>query len=97
MFPGRFVYVGYNARALSDTMRETAVNILKNGPLWDMFSYETNLADRWEYKQPEEKFLLHNIIKGEDDADIGLNIISFPTWTFKMSDLMKHIGEEEIE
>ena len=44
-----------------------------------------------------EKFLLHDVIKGDEDADIGLNVISFPMWTFKMSDLMKHIGEEEIE
>ena len=53
-------------------------------------------VERYMLDDAGEKYLLHDVIKGEEDVDAKINVISFPMWTFKMSDLMKHIGEEEI-
>lgn len=53
-------------------------------------------VERYMLDDSGEKFLLHDIIKGEDDTDAKLNVISFPLWSFKLSELMEHIGEEEI-
>ena len=64
-FPGRFVYVDYRYRALSDKHCLEAANILKNGPWWDLAEQETEFADRWEYKKPEERIIpeIHDGIK----------------------------------
>lgn len=54
------------------------------------------MVERYMLDDAGEHFILHDKISGEDNQDVELNIISFPNWTFKMKDLMEHIGEEEI-
>lgn len=50
--------------------------------------------ERYMLSDDGEKFLLHDIIDGKADPDAEINIISFPNWYFKMSDLMKNIGDD---
>lgn len=42
-----------------------------------------------------ERFLLHDIIKGSEQQDIAL--ILFPVVSFKMADLMEHVGEDVFQ
>ncbi|HAG68580.1 MAG TPA: hypothetical protein DCL38_01245 [Lachnospiraceae bacterium] len=53
-------------------------------------------VERYLLDDAGERYLLHDIKNGNEDADVTLNIISFPMWTFRLSELMKHIGEDEI-
>ena len=64
-FPGRFVYVGYRYRALSDKHCLEAASILKYGPWWELAKQETHFADRWIYKKQEERIIpeIHDGIK----------------------------------
>ncbi len=52
--------------------------------------------ERYMLDDNGEKYLHHDTISGKENPDIELNILSFPNWCFKMSDLMKNIGEDEI-
>lgn len=63
-FPGRFVYVNDHC-CLTAKRRSEAACILENGPWWFSIEKEIYLADRWEYKKPEEKILpvIHDGIK----------------------------------
>ena len=53
------------------------------------------LVERYMLDDSGEYYLLHDKVQGIN-PDQEINILSFPTWTFKMSELMKHIGEDEI-
>lgn len=56
------------------------------------------MVERYLLDDSGERYLLHDKIKGDskNGEEVTLNVISFPLWEFSMSDLMKHIGEEEI-
>ena len=58
-------------------------------------------VERYMLDDSGENFILHDIITGtvnkNENENIELNVISFPFWTFTMADLMKHIGEDEVE
>lgn len=54
-------------------------------------------VERYMLDDSGEKYLLHDIVSGENNPDTELNIISFPQIHFKMSDLMEHVGEDIIE
>ena len=49
-------------------------------------------VERYLLDDNGEHFLLHDIITGNDDAEISL--ILFPMVKFKMSELMEHVGED---
>ena len=53
-------------------------------------------VERYMLDDAGEKYLLHDVISGGEVPDQKLNVISFPMWTFRLSDLMEHIGEDEI-
>ena len=52
-------------------------------------------VERYMLDDNGEHFLLHDVVCG-DLGDVVLNVVSFPSWTFKLSELMKHVGEDEI-
>lgn len=52
--------------------------------------------ERYLLDDSGEKYILHDIVEGKEDLEKEINIISFPMWTFKISELMQHLGEEEI-
>lgn len=50
------------------------------------------LVERYMLDDTGEKYLLHDKIQGDGE----INVISFPNWTFHMSELMINVGDDEI-
>ena len=51
-------------------------------------------VERYVLDDNGEKYLLHDIISGEENEEIQINLITFPNIKFKMNELMEHVGED---
>ena len=51
-------------------------------------------VERYQLDDAGEHFILKDIIKGDKDPDVELNLLSMPNIKFKMSELMEHVGED---